>query len=86
MSFHFTSRTGLEAVAGGLLLLAGCTHREEIAPTADPRPQVCPAAEPLPTSAPAAEPLPRDSCLACGMGYVPAIGKLFLDAYSAQKS
>ena len=90
MPFHLTSRVRLEALAGGLLLLAGCTFPEETAPRPEPRRETRPASETLPAPAPAAEPVPEpvlhDNCPACGLGHVSTPGKLFLDAYSAQKS
>lgn len=90
MSFYLTPRIRLEALVAGLLFFAGCAFPEEAAPSPEGRPESCPASEPLPVPAPAPEPapeaVPRDNCLGCGMGYVPAPGKLFLDAYSVQKS
>ena len=73
-----------------LLLLAGCSFPEQAKSPREPRPETAPAAEPNPAPAPASEPVPevvpRDNCLGCGMGFVPELGKAFLDAYSAQKA
>jgi hypothetical protein len=59
-----------------VLLLAGCTFHEEAESPREPRPETRPTPEPV----------PRDACLGCGMGFVPEVGKAFLDVYSAQKA